>query len=73
MLLQKADGTLMLVVWSERVSGSDEVTVDLGKQFAEVKVYNPTAGTEPIKTLAEVQSVKLSMSDHPYIIELPQP
>src|SRR5206468_2638061 len=45
LLLQKSDGRFALVIWDERVKGSDEVTVRLGRRFAAATVYDPTTGT----------------------------
>lgn len=68
LLLQKADGTFALVVWGERLKGSDEVTVRLGGEFPEVRVYDPTAGTEPVKTHRRVAELKLTIGDHPLVL-----
>lgn len=70
MLLQKSDGTFALVVWSERLKGSDEVTVRLGKAYADVKIYDPSAGTEPVRTLKAADAITLTMSDRPFVIEI---
>ncbi len=70
MLLQKSDGTFELIVWNERVKGSDDVTVQLGATFPTVKVYDPTIGIEPVRTLAGVDRLKLTLSDHPLIIAI---
>jgi hypothetical protein len=70
LLLQKSDGTFALVVWGERLKGSDEVTVQLGETFSAVKVYDPTVGAEPIETAAVVDSLKLTLSDHPLVVML---
>ena len=32
--------------------------------------YDPTTGTSPIQTLADVRSISLTLSDHPVIIEI---
>jgi hypothetical protein len=72
MLLQKSDGTLVLVVWGERLKGADDVTVRLGGKYPSVKVYDPTVGTEPVKTLRGVDSLKLTLSDHPLIVAIEQ-
>jgi hypothetical protein len=37
-----------------------------------VRVYDPTVGTEPVRTLSNVESVTLSLSDHPLNISLPR-
>ncbi len=71
MLLQKSDGTFELVVWGERVKGADRVTVQLGGTQREVKVYDPTIGAAPIKTHRNINSLALTMSDHPFMIEIP--
>lgn len=72
MLLQKSDGTFELIVWGERLTGADDVTVRLGRAYEGVKVYDPTTGTEPVQNLDKVESLKLTLSDHPLIIEIPQ-
>jgi hypothetical protein len=68
MLLQKSDGTLTLAVWGERLKGTDDVTVHLGRTYPAVRVYDPIVGTEPVDTRAGVDSMKLTLSDHPLII-----
>ena len=70
LLLQKSDGTFALVVWGEKVTGTDNVVVDLGGAGASVQVYDITVGTEPISTLRNAKSVPLSLSDHALIIEI---
>jgi hypothetical protein len=72
LLLQKSDGTFALVVWNERLKGTDEVTVHLGRTYPTVKVYDPTMGTESIRDVSRVDAVKLTLSDHPLIIAIPQ-
>ena len=71
LLLQKSDGTLLLIVWNERVKGADEVTVGLGGRRREVRVFDPTVGTEPVKTHADVDTVRLTLSDHPVVLAFP--
>jgi hypothetical protein len=68
LLLQKSDGTFVLVVWGERLKGSDDVTVRLGATYPAVRVYDPTAGTEPVRTQRRVAELKLTVSDHPLIL-----
>jgi hypothetical protein len=64
-------GKFELVVWDERLSGSDNVTVNLGATFASVIIYDPTMGTSPIQSLNNVSSVALTLSNHPVTIEIP--
>jgi hypothetical protein len=72
LLLQKSDRTFLLVIWDERVKGTDEVMVGLGGRHKEVRVFDPTAGTESVKTHTDVESVKLALSDHPVVLEIPR-
>jgi hypothetical protein len=71
MLLQKSDGTFELVIWGERVKGSDRVTVQFGGTRSVVKVYDPTIGVTPTQTHRGIDSVNVELSDHPVIIEIP--
>ena len=71
LLLQKSDGTFALAVWDERAAGADTVTVKIDGAPASVKVYDPTAGTAPIRTLARVNTLALTLSDHPVILTIP--
>jgi len=70
MLLQKSGGTFMLVVWGERLKGSDDVTVRLGGVHPAVKVYDPTIGTEPVQVLGAVDALQLKLGDHPLIVAI---
>lgn len=70
LLMQKANGTFELAVWSERLKGSDAVTVALGGRRSSVKVYDVTAGAVPVQVLHDVSTVSLTMSDHAFIIEV---
>ena len=69
LLLQKNDGTFELVVWSELIKGSTNVTINLGGAHPSVKIYDPTTGTSPTQTLTNVGSVDFALSDHPVVIE----
>ncbi len=71
LLLQKHDGTFELVVWGERLKGSDEVIVRLGARTPVARLYDPTTGITPIQSLRDVDSVSLKLSDHPVILEIP--
>lgn len=71
LLLQKSDGTFALVVWDEKISGSDSVAVHLGGTHRSVQVYDPTVGTDPVQTLDSASSLTLTLSDHPEIIMIP--
>ena len=70
LLLQKSTGQLDLVVWNERVTGSDAVTINFGGTHQRVKIYDIVSGTVPIQTLNNLASVHLSLSDHAVVVEL---
>jgi hypothetical protein len=71
LLLQKSNGKFELVVWDERFTGGTEtISVNLGRTYRKVKIYDPTIGTSAIQTLTNVSSVTLPMSDHPIIIDI---
>lgn len=71
LLLQKSNGAFELVVWDEQVGGTSSVTVNLGRSYPLVNVYDPTVGTTPTQTLRHAASVTLEMSNHPLVIEIP--
>ncbi|MBI3861582.1 MAG: glycosyl hydrolase [Planctomycetia bacterium] len=70
MLLQKSDGTFTLVVWNERLKGADDVTVHLAGTHPVVRTYDPTIGTEPIRLSNNIDSLNVTLSDHPLIIAI---
>lgn len=70
LLLRKSSGAFELVVWSEKASGTNNVTVALESPPASVRVYDPTTGTNALQTLANVRSVPLTLSDHPVVLEV---
>ena len=54
--LQHSEGTFQLIVYGERLSGQDRVTVHLGVTRASVRVYGPTTGVGPFQTLTNSPS-----------------
>lgn len=70
LLMQKNNGIFELVIWSERVNGSDNINVDLGHRYRSVKIYDPTIGINPVKSLKQKSSIELNVSNHPVIIEI---
>jgi hypothetical protein len=70
LLLQKSDGSFALVLWDERIRGEDAISVRFGRKLASIRVFDPTVGVEPKETLNAVESVNLTLSDHPLILEI---
>jgi hypothetical protein len=84
LLLQKEDGTLVLVVWSEKFARNvdpDAIEVRFSETFGKINVYNPaqynagdpTIGTQPVATYTNVNTVPLAMLNHPFILEINPP
>nr|WP_198160778.1 hypothetical protein [Pedobacter panaciterrae] len=70
LLLQKSNGRFELVVWGEKAKGTEQVEIKLGKTYPLLKVYDPTKGTEAVQILKNTSSVKLTTSDHPFVVEI---
>ena len=81
MVLEKANGTMDLVLWAEpQVWNSttqtditvpvSTVTVTFATTEAIVRVYDPLYGTNPIATYTNVSQIQVGISDHPLIIEI---
>ena len=70
LLLQKSNGNFELVVWGEKLNGSDDIEIDFGTHESKITIYNPTKDTTPAATFTNVGSVKLTMANYPYIVEI---
>jgi hypothetical protein len=70
LLLQHSDGRFQLVVWGERLSGEDRVTIRFGASHAAAKIYDPTVGVDPIRTLTDFNSLDIALSNHPVVIAI---
>ena len=70
LLLQKSPGAFVLVVWDEKAEGTDSITVDFGKTYPSINIFDPTTGTSPIQTATNARSLPLTLSDHPVVLEL---
>src|SRR5262249_35640271 len=73
LLLQHSNGTYQLIVWDERLRSEDHVTVRLGATHESVTIYDPTIGVEPVQTLTKVNSIDLTLSNHPRIMAITPP
>jgi hypothetical protein len=74
LLLQKSGRTFALVVWDERFTGgSDTITITLGAPTTTMTLFDPTVGTAPVQMLSNVSSVTLTLSNHPVVVEIPNP
>jgi hypothetical protein len=71
LLFEKSNGTYELAVWDDRPvgEGMDAVTVNLGKSYLTVNVYDITGGTSPVQTLSNASMVPLNLTDHALVVE----
>jgi hypothetical protein len=69
LLLQNSDGQFLLIVWGERVEGTDDIVVELERP-ADVTVFDPTKGTEPIEKQSQAKTIRLRVSDHPLVLSI---
>ena len=80
MLFQKSNGRFYIPVWnepqiwnattnSEITPSTVNVTVNLGKTFTTVNVYDPITGSSPVNTYSGVNSVPLALIADPLIVE----
>lgn len=70
LLLENSNGKFQLIVWGEKVSGFDEIEIDLGKSYSEIKLFDPTASAAVVKNFENTRVVTLTISDHPLVIEI---
>ncbi len=71
LLVEKSDGEFDLIVWDERLSGEDNITVNFGNSHSIVKLFDPTVGTQQLKNFEKCKSIQLVLSDHPIVISIP--
>lgn len=81
LLLQKHDGRFYLVLWHEVTSYNTrlhmemtvpprELTLVLTRPISTAAIYYPMQGVEPTNKLTNVSELRLSVPDHPVIVEL---
>jgi hypothetical protein len=66
--LQRSDGAFQLVLWGEWLTGEDRMTISFDATHANVNIFDPAIGVEPVKTLSSFGSLKIAVSDHPIIV-----
>lgn len=70
LLLQNSNGKFQLVIWDEKATGTDEVKVSFAKKHPVVNLYDPTVSESAQKILKDSDTVVLTLSDHPVVVEL---
>jgi hypothetical protein len=71
-LLQKNNGSFELVIWSEMITGTNQVAVRFGNNQKTVEVYDPTEGTLVVTKHSDNRSLALTLTDHPVVISIPK-
>jgi hypothetical protein len=82
LLLEKSTGTFDLVLWdeadiwnpttaSEIAAPTQTSTVEFAQTQSLVLVFDPLLGTAPIAAYLNTQSIQVTLSDHPIIVEVP--
>ncbi|MDB5317306.1 MAG: calcium-binding protein [Rhodospirillales bacterium] len=80
-LVQKSDGSYWVITWAEpdiwNQNTNTEIaaravrqTIGFGRTFANVSVYDPLIGTDPVATASAASSVVVGITDHPLIVKL---
>jgi hypothetical protein len=80
-VIQESDQIFDLVLWNdvdvwneasrtENTVAAKSVTVQLDRQYTSVKVYDPMLGTSAILNAGSTNTVTVSLTDHPLIVEL---
>ena len=72
LLLQRSNGNHVLILWGERFKsgGADNITVKLGRPAKTILVYDPIHGHHIQRTLADTDTIPVSLTDHPIILEI---
>ena len=69
LLLQKSNGTYVLIIWGEYYAGGKQTITLCLKRKHQLKIYNPIIGADPISR-GRMDNIELEITDHPYIIEI---
>lgn len=71
LLLQKSNGTFELVIWGESYNGgSEDIRINFARPCKQIHIYDPTIGSEVIETLKNTDTITLTMTDHPIVVEI---
>ena len=69
LLLQHSSDKFQLVVWAEKIEGSEDVVVRFDSP-RNVKVFNVVKDNKAVETFEKTGEVKLVMSNHAYVLEI---
>lgn len=73
LLLQHSRGTFQLVLWNERLKGTDRITLQFETPQSSISVFDPTRGLTPVSEAKNVSTLELTLGHHPLILMIPAP
>lgn len=68
LLLRSDDGSYRLVLWGERISGQDDIEIELNSEDLIADIYDPTVGEQRVQSKNFARRLELTLTDHPLII-----
>lgn len=80
-LLQKSDGTFLLILWQDAVSWNNEtkkdisvanqtVSIELASPANKVEIYDPAKSTVPTQSVIDTQNIEVAVPDHPVVLKI---
>jgi hypothetical protein len=85
MLLAKSDGSFDLAVWAEPqirasqtspgeiAAPSIPITINFDQSQKSLLVYDPLLGPSPLNTYSNINTITLTLTDHPLVLEIGKP
>jgi hypothetical protein len=70
LLLQKSSGEFDLVIWNERPSGHDNVSVTFAHAQPMMRIFDIADGTSPRQTRRNAAHIDLTLGDHAVVIQV---
>lgn len=73
LLLEGLNKNYIVIIWGERLQGTDNIELSLPGKTRQATIYDPTIGTAPIRTTSTSKPINLTLSNHPLVIDIPKP
>lgn len=68
LLLHRPDGVWILILWNERVHGTDRVTVHFDRTHSQIHVHDPMADPTLLQTFSQASEMVLDLGRHPRVL-----
>lgn len=69
-LLQTNKNEFALVIWGERVEGSEMVTVELSDAAKRITIFDPTVGENVVHDYGAAKTFTMPIKDHPIVVKI---